>query len=753
MLATMPLLKIRPAHPVRRRSLRAGHPVPGTRIHPCSAAVHCAYVDGRVSDVVPDRRGMADAFVAARRATKEGGRGGTRGRGRHPFVWVDLHDPQQRELAEVAEIFGLPRLAVDDAGHTHRRPALDSFDDVLVAVLKAARHRGDDGSNGQEPVGGESIVVLGHGFVVTVRRGAHRSHPLRSRLEASPEALGQGPSTVLHAVADLVVDDYRAATEAVRGGVEDLETGTAPPARSAERIERLAGELSDLDEVMTAFAQPLRLLLTRSDRVVHRTVRERLRDVEDRLSRARKRVAALDGRLTSLLQPGPHTPADGHAAALRRLLEGDDLPRAQRWLADHPPYVIADELARMEAVTAVMAFRLLDKDRALAVFEELEPADQQAVLSGLRDHAFHELVEAMDPDDRARMLGEAPAKVAKRVLAGLSPRERRMTAALLGYPEASVGRVMTPESVALARDLTAEQALRSVRAKGAGAETVYTLPVVDTGRRLVGVVELRDLVLSPPERQVAYLVDSEVPRVRATDPAEGAARLMRETNVLALPVVDGEDRLVGLLTIDDAVEVIEAADTEDVARQSGATPLSGHYMSASVWQLARSRALWLLLLIVAATLTVNVLQAFEATLAQVTALALFIPLLVGTGGNAGAQAATAAVRALAVGEVRGSDLLAVIWRECRVGLALGTMLAAVGMGVGLLVVGGKVALVVGLSLVAICAWAATVGATMPLLAKRLRIDPAVVSAPMVTTLVDATGLIIYFMTAHIVLGL
>ncbi|MFJ8532117.1 magnesium transporter [Streptomyces sp. NPDC093591] len=228
---------------------------------------------------------------------------------------------------------------------------------------------------------------------------------------------------------------------------------------------------------------------------------------------------------------------------------------------------------------------------------------------------------------------------------------------------------------------------------------------------------------------------------------------MRETNTLDLPVVDSEERLVGLLTIDDAVEVIEEADTEDVARQSGSAPWSGHYMAATVWQLARYRVVWLLLLLLAATLTVTVTQAFESTLERVTQLAMFIPLLIGTGGNAGAQAATAAVRALALGEVRVYDLPAIVWRECRVGVVLGTMLATLGMALGTVFVGAHIALVVGITLVIICGWAATVGGAMPILAKRLHIDPAVVSAPMVTTLVDATGLVIYFLTARAVLGI
>ncbi|MFI6365903.1 magnesium transporter [Nocardia sp. NPDC050630] len=441
------------------------------------------------------------------------------------------------------------------------------------------------------------------------------------------------------------------------------------------------------------------------------------------------------------------------SASLQDIVDTHRVDAALDWLDNQQPHVIADELARMDAVQAGIAFRLLDKDLALAVFEELEPVDQQQILEGLRDQSFRDLVEAMDPDDRARMLREAPAKVAKKVLAGLSARERRMTASLLGYPEGSVGLYMTPEVVALPRNLSVPDALQTVRIKGINAETVYTLPVVDAGRRLTGIVELRELVLSRPDAMVSDLVVTEPTFVRATDSAEKAARLMRETNVINLPVVDSEDRLVGLLTIDDAVEVIEAADSEDVAKQAGSAPWEGHYMAAKVFQLARYRALWLLLLLFAATLTVSVTDFFEGTLQQAAHLALFIPLLIGAGGNAGAQAATACVRALAVGEVRGSDLFKVIWRECRVGLVLGTMLATAGIAIGALFVDPGTALVVGITLVIICGWAATIGGTMPLLAKRFRIDPAVVSAPMVTTLVDATGLIIYFTTAKLVLGI
>lgn len=441
------------------------------------------------------------------------------------------------------------------------------------------------------------------------------------------------------------------------------------------------------------------------------------------------------------------------AEELIDLVGANDLGGIRLWLAEHRPHEIADELARMDAREVVIPFRLLDKDRELEVFEELDPSQQQVILLGLRDAAFHELLEEMEPDDRARLIGEAPAKIATRALAGLSPAERRMTAALLGYPEDSVGRHMTPETVILHLDLTVGRALEVVRAKGANAETIYTLPVVSDGRRMVGTVTLRDLVVSDDARLLKDIVDVFAPRARATEPVEDAARLMQEANLVSLSVVDSEGRFLGLLTFDDALEVIEAADSEDMARQSGASPVAEHYVSAGVLRLVGARSVWLMLLIVAATLTVNVMQVFEATLEEVTALAVFVPMLIGTGGNVGAQSATAIVRALAVGEVRVRDLLSVIWKEARVGLLLGVMLAGLALVIGSLLVGPEVALVVACSVIAVCTWAAVIGSAMPLLARKVGVDPAVVSSPMVATLVDATGLLIYFSIARMILGI
>jgi magnesium transporter len=359
----------------------------------------------------------------------------------------------------------------------------------------------------------------------------------------------------------------------------------------------------------------------------------------------------------------------------------------------------------------------------------------------------------MDPDDRARMLGEAPATFAHRVLQGLSPKERAMTASLLGYPEDSVGRVMSPEVVTIPESTPVPEILTVVKRKGKAAETIDILAVVDRSRKLVGVMELSQVVMADDTLTAGDLADDNAPTLTVSDDAEWAARLVQETNSLGLVVVDSETRVLGVLTVDDALELIEEADTEDVARQAATLPSSGHYLSASPLRLAGLRVVWLLILIVAATLTVSVLQLFENSLEAVTSLALFIPLLVGTGGNVGAQAATSAVRALAVGEVRPSDALRVAWRESRVGLLLGVVLGALAFCAGWIVAGIPVGLVVGISVILVCIWAATVGSLMPLMARALSIDPAVISAPLVTTLVDATGLVIYFLVAGAILGL
>jgi magnesium transporter len=445
----------------------------------------------------------------------------------------------------------------------------------------------------------------------------------------------------------------------------------------------------------------------------------------------------------------PHDTLDLQDLAAARELDAID-----RWLDDHGALDVADELARLDPTDRAVVFRLLAKDRALAVFEALDPVHQQELLDALADGSVNELFLGLDADDRARLLDEMPAKVAKRLLAGLPEDARTNTNILLGYPEESAGRMMSPRYVSLRAAMTAADAISKLRRASLRPREVLVLPVTDDQRALVGVVDLPDVVTAEPTTRIADLLRHETFSVRVDDDQEVAARLMQEADLVALPVLDTEDRLVGVLTVDDAMEIIEAEETEDISRAAGGVePLQVPYLAAGVLDLARKRAVWLLVLIAAAVLTVNVLQAFEETLEAVVTLALFIPLLIDTGGNSGSQAATVVIRAMAVGEVRFADLPRILRRELVVGLLLGLMLGTIALPLVSLFFGWQFATVVASTLVVICTWASFSGGLLPLLAKRLGIDPAVVSAPLITTLVDATGLIIYFLIARAVLGL
>lgn len=409
------------------------------------------------------------------------------------------------------------------------------------------------------------------------------------------------------------------------------------------------------------------------------------------------------------------------------------------------------ELGRLGRTERAVAFRLLPKARAVDVFEDLDPALQSELVDALRDDAA-DVFAALDPDDRAALLDEVPATVARRLLAGLPSSERAATSALLGYPADSAGRRMSPAVAALPTGTTVGAALDRLRAAAEDVETIYVVPVTGAGRRVLGVVSLKRLLLSDPAATVDDVM-SPARTVHASDDAEHAANVVRDGGYVGVPVVDAEDRLLGVLTVDDAMRVLEAEDDEDSARTGGSEPLRRPYLSVSVLGLVRARVVWLLVLIVAATLTVGVQSFFEDELQQVVALALFVPLLIGTGGNAGSQAATTVVRASAVGDVGPRDVGRVVGREVLTGALLGVTLAVLGIGPAALVAGPQIALVLALTVVCVCTLATTVGSSVPLLAKRLGIDPAIVSAPFISTFVDTTGLVLYFSIAKAVLGI
>ena len=449
--------------------------------------------------------------------------------------------------------------------------------------------------------------------------------------------------------------------------------------------------------------------------------------------------------------------ADTHAPTavfdtITQSVSSRDLTRLAAAIGKLTTPQLIDVLERLNAQQSAIVYRLLPKQQALEVFEALDPAIQGELVSALQHGEVATLFAELDPDDRVWLLDELPALVARRLLRGLPDQERELTAEVLGYPRDSVGRRMSPEVVWTHPELTAAETLRRVRDHLDDAETIYLVPVLDYERRLLGVVSLRELLGADEEATTASLMREAYSANAALD-AELAARRCADLGLLALPITDLESRLVGILTIDDAVRILEQEESEDAARQGGAEPLHRPYLATPIPRIVRSRVVWLLVLALGATLTVQVLSVFEATLEQVTVLALFVPLLIGTGGNTGNQAATTVTRALALGDVRPRDIARVMLKEMGVGALLGLLLGTIGFGVTTLVYEPQIGLVIGLTLVAICTFAATVGGLMPLLARIIRVDPAVFSNPFISTFTDATGLIIYFFVARSVLGL
>ena len=430
--------------------------------------------------------------------------------------------------------------------------------------------------------------------------------------------------------------------------------------------------------------------------------------------------------------------------AFAQALAANDLPAAQRLLAAADAGDVIDHLDRLPAGDRAIAFRLLPKDEAVTVFDRLDAASQAELVTRLRDDETASVFAQMDPDDRVDLLDELPAVVASRLMRGLSPAERGLTATVLGYPKGSTGREMSPEVAVVPQDMDAATALRRVLGRLYDSETVYTIAVSDGTRRLIGVISLRDLMA-----ELAQKAD----RALATEPAEVAARRVADRRRLALPVVDSEDRILGILTVDDALDILERAESEDQARQGGTEPLHRNYLSTPILRIVRSRIVWLLVLAIGASLTVHVLELFEETLSQLVVLSVFIPLVIGTGGNTGNQAATTVTRALALGEVRLGDVLRVMAREATTGVTLGLVLGGLGFTLIGLLYGPAIGWVIGLTLLIVCTLAATVGGTMPLLAKAVHADPAVFSNPFISTFVDATGLIVYFLIAKAILGI
>ena len=441
--------------------------------------------------------------------------------------------------------------------------------------------------------------------------------------------------------------------------------------------------------------------------------------------------------------------ADVVARQLERLLEAANYDGAKLLLQPVQPVDAAEAIGGLPRTLQALAFRLLPKDEAIEVYEYLDPPVQQSLLERLRSGEVLELVEEMSPDDRVRLFDELPAKVVRRLLAELSPAERRITAQMLGYAPETAGRLMTTEFIDLKEFHSAAQALEIVRRRARDTETIYSLYVTDASRHLTGMLSLRDLVTADPEDRLGDVMTREVVSVATDADQEDVARVIQRYDFLAAPVVDREQRLVGIVTVDDVIDVIQQEATRDLyaagALQAGD---EDDYFQSSLFTVARRRIIWLLVLLLANSGTSAVIASMDGVLKQVVVLAAFIPLLIGTGGNVGAQSSTVVIRGLSTQRLQALGPARTIGREALAGVLLGLLMAVVVVPWAWYVSGsGVVVGAAGVSLVVITTLAATAGAALPLLFERLGLDPALMSAPFIATITDVVGVLIYLTTA------
>ncbi|NLN27651.1 MAG: magnesium transporter [Firmicutes bacterium] len=441
-------------------------------------------------------------------------------------------------------------------------------------------------------------------------------------------------------------------------------------------------------------------------------------------------------------------------AKLTELVRRPEVPELAALLEELQPYDLAEVLPAFGYDDIRTLLGHLDPPVAAEVLEHLEYFDQYRILDHMDRGLARRIVEHMPSDALADLVGAIHPKQAQQLIDLLPPEHARVIEGLLDYPEYTAGGLMTVEYISVRSGMTVEQVLQHIRKVGAGAETVAYIYVIDGAGRLVGVVSVRELLLAEPDTVIADIMGTQVVAVPATMHQEEVAQVVAQYDFVAIPVVDAHGRMAGIITVDDLVDVIHDEATEDFHKLGGSEPLTETYFQTPVHTLVRKRIGWILILFLAEAYTGTVLRHFESVLSEVVALTFFIPLLIGTGGNTGSQVVTTLVRGLAVGEVRYRDMGRVLLRELGSGLMIGlvmggaTFLRAYTLGVGL-----DVGRVVALTALFIVVWASAVAAVLPLILHRLRVDPAIVSGPFITTVVDGTGLFMYFTIARMMLGL
>jgi len=440
---------------------------------------------------------------------------------------------------------------------------------------------------------------------------------------------------------------------------------------------------------------------------------------------------------------------------VKGLLANNQYGKIRSMLLDMNYVDIESLLAEFPSDEMLRIFRMLAKETAAEVFTEMDSDMQQYIIESITDTEVGRIMDELFMDDTVDFLEEMPANVVRRVLANTDETTRKTINQLLQYPDDCAGSIMTTEFVDLKRETTAEEALRHIRKTGIDKETINTCYVLSPQRHLEGVVSIRTLILSKPETTMAEIMDTNVKQIHTLDDQETTAYLFRKYDLLSMPVVDKEHRLVGIITIDDIVDVIEQENTEDFHKMAAMTPSEDPYLKTGVFTLAKNRVIWLLVLMISATFTGFIIRHFEGALSQVVALTSYIPMLMGTGGNAGAQSSTMIIRSLSLNELSFSDLFKVMWKELRVGMVTALLLGIVNFGRIMLLdnVSAAVALTVSLSLFCVVCLAKVVGGMLPILADKIHLDPVIMASPIITTILDALSLIIYFQFATSILGI
>lgn len=416
---------------------------------------------------------------------------------------------------------------------------------------------------------------------------------------------------------------------------------------------------------------------------------------------------------------------------------------------------VATYLMELEDQDLILVFRVLAKDRAADVFSYLDKDYQQRIIESITDLEVKQIVDKLFLDDTVDFLEELPANIVKKVIRNSSPEKRMLINQFLNYKEHSAGSIMTIEFVDLVEEMTVAQAIEHTRKTGTNKETLDMCFIIDHSRHLKGTIMLKDLILSQDEVLIEDIMDTHIISVRTSVDQEEVAYLFKTYDLVTMPVVDNENRLVGMITIDDVVDIIEQENTEDFQKMAAMEPNDEPYLKTSVFQLAKHRIVWLLVLMISATITGRIIQGFEEVIQSVVILASFIPMLMDTGGNAGSQSSTLIIRGLALGEITIKDYLKVMFKELRVGIIVATVLSIVNflriyfferadVMVGLTVCGSLFCTVI---------IAKVVGSILPIIAKKLKFDPAIMASPLITTIVDAFALVIYFMLARTLLGI